>query len=113
MSGRRRRLKLAQGSTVDRVQRGSSRELPNVRNASEVRTEIGGGPSDNDSSSQDEACAVVRKLSPVEVPTYLEQIPTPDGGTQLLVVERIARGAAVTDDEAAEYVRDAHAVAEL
>jgi serine/threonine protein kinase len=91
---------------------GVSLELPNVRNASEIQTEIGENPSDNESSSQDEARAVVRQLSPVDVPTYLERVSMADGGARLLVVERIARGA-VTDDEAAEYVRDAHAITDL
>jgi len=83
-----------------------------VRNASEIQSEIGGNPSDTESSSQDEARVVVRQLSPVDVPTYVEKVPMPDGDARLLVVERITRGT-ITDDEAAEYVRDAHAIVDL
>jgi hypothetical protein len=56
---------------------------------------------------------VVRRLSPRDVPTYLEQVPATSGTPHLIVVERFSRSAAVTDRQAAEYVAAARAACVL
>ncbi|HEX9297221.1 MAG TPA: protein kinase, partial [Polyangiaceae bacterium] len=56
---------------------------------------------------------IVRQLSSTVVPTYVEQIPGPDGGPLLVVVERVARTSGMTDEQAAEYVSAAEAATQL
>ncbi len=55
----------------------------------------------------------VRRLASRDVPTYLEKVQEPGGGPRLIIVERLMRRDTISDEQAAEYVRDARAAAPL
>src|SRR5262245_56528472 len=56
---------------------------------------------------------VLREMKGREIPTFIEQVRGPDGQATLLIVERMPRGAEITDAQAAMYVRTARAAAGL
>src|SRR6185503_5855124 len=56
--------------------------------------------------------ALIRKLSSPEVPTTIERVLTEDNEQRFAVVECLSRGS-MTEEEASECVRDAHAAASL
>jgi hypothetical protein len=71
--------------------------LPNVAGAGGLGGDVG----------------IVRRLSPRGVPTFLEKAEAPDGGTRLIVVERLARGGGISDELAEDWLRDARLATEI
>jgi hypothetical protein len=67
----------------------------------------------NDAQRKDMRRSVVRRIGGREPPTYIEQVRAPSGKPYLLVVERLARDATVSDEQAASYVSAARSSAGL
>src|SRR5262249_48286748 len=72
-------------------------------------TNDAGAPGGENAQRKDMRRSVVRKIAGREPPTYIEQVRAPSGKPYLLVVERLARGSAITDAQAASYVSLARA----
>src|SRR6266545_2337396 len=81
-------------------------EVRSMTKANEVAGKIAGG------SSLNEPADVVRRLRGGDVPVYVERVRTPDDSARLVVVERMAR-VGLTDEQAAECLREAETAATL
>src|SRR6266545_2144425 len=81
-------------------------EVRSMTKANEVAGKIAGG------SALNEPADVVRRLRGGDVPVYVERVRTPDDSARLVVVERMAR-VGLTDEQAAECLREAETAATL